>query len=448
MPTSEVGAFADKLMLTLFFRISCVFCVVASLVRAANYSGSVVDAATGKAIPGAIVTLGAKVVRADSRGEFKIEGEGSEIAARAYGYSRTKMAAESGAAAQLKLTAIIPHALYLSFWGIGTASIREAALKLVGSTPVNAVVIDVKGDLGYVCYKTAVQRAVEIGASKQITVPDMPALLERLHKQGIYTIARIVTFKDNMLGKANPKLTVQQNGRVFKDHEGLIWCDPFLPDVRSYNIALAIDAAKAGFDEIEFDYVRFPDAKGVIFSQPSTDTSRPKAITDFLKEAHDKLVPFNVFLSADVFGYICWNKGDTGIGQKIEDVTRPLDYVSPMLYPSGFTYGIPNYRKPVEHPYEIVRLSLDRALQRTKVDPIRFRPWIQGFADYAFDKRQFGASEIQAQIRAADTFGSDGWLLWNPRNNYSADALRPAAKKQLEAHDASYPAPVLASASK
>ena len=166
---------------------------------------------------------------------------------------------------QLQLTAITPRALYLSFWGVGTPSIREAALKLVGTTPVNAVVIDVKGDLGYLCYRTSVPQATDIGAEKQITVPHMPALLDRLHKQGVYTIARIVTFKDNMLGKANPKWTVQQNGHTFKDREGLIWCDPFQAAVRSYNVALAVDAAKAGFDEIEFDYVRFPDAKGVSF---------------------------------------------------------------------------------------------------------------------------------------------------------------------------------------
>lgn len=115
-----------------------------------------------------------------------------------------------------------------------------------------------------------------------------------------------------------------------------------------------------------------------------------------------------------------------------------------MLYPSGFTYGIPNYRNPVLHPYEIVRLSLDRAQQRTKVDAIRFRPWIQGFADYAFDKRQFGAAEIQAQIKAAESFGADGWLLWNPRNVYSADAIRVAGKKQLAARENSNPAAPIA----
>ncbi len=411
---------------------ACLFFAI-PFATASTFFGAVADSVTGKPISGALVTVGSKVVRTDANGNFQIQGEGTTIFARAYGHTRTQAVVDAHGAKslELKVAPITPHALYLSFWGVGTSSIREPALRLVGNTPVNAVVIDVKGDLGYVCYRTGVALAGEIGAQKIITVPDIHALLDRLHKQGIYTIARIVTFKDNMLGKARPKLTVHQNGNTFKDREGLIWCDPFSPDVRNYNIDLAVDAAKAGFDEIQFDYVRFPDAKGVEFSEASTDESRPKAITAFLTEARDKLAPFNVFLAADVFGYICWNKGDTGIGQDINDLGAPLDYISPMLYPSGFMYGIPNYRDPLAHPYEIVRLSLNRASERTKLDPIRFRPWLQAFADYAFDKRQFGEKEIQAQIDAAQSFGSDGWILWNPRNLYSADAIRPPANSHV-----------------
>ncbi|MBV9155137.1 MAG: GTP-binding protein [Acidobacteriaceae bacterium] len=415
----------------------CLFIAV-SLASAATYSGSVTDAATGKAIPGAIVTVGSKVVRTSGDGAFRIEGSEAVIAARAYGYGRTQVRAESGGASslQLKLTSLTPHALYLSFWGIGTAGIRETALHLAKTTPINAVVIDVKGDLGYVSYKTAVPLATEIGAQKIITIIDIRGLLERLHNEGLYTIARIVTFKDNKLGSAYPKLALHRNGAIFKDREGLTWCDPFLPEVRDYNIDLAVDAAKAGFDEIQFDYVRFPDTKGVQFSQPSTEESRPKAIIAFLSEAKEKLTPYNVFLAADVFGYICWNKGDTGIGQQIEELGGPLDYISPMLYPSGFLYGVPNYRNPVSHPYEIVRLSLDRARERTKLDPVRFRPWLQAFADYAFDKRQFGEEQIQAQIKAAESFGSDGWLLWNPRNVYSADTIRSLPGDAVQAGEA------------
>jgi hypothetical protein len=177
----------------------------------------------------------------------------------------------------------------------------------------------------------------------------------------------------------------------------------------------------------------------VEFSQASTEESRPKAITAFLAEARKRLTPYNVFLAADVFGYICWNKNDTGIGQQVQALADVLDYICPMLYPSGFLYGIPNYRNPVQHPYEIVRFSLDRARERTKLDPVRFRPWLQAFADYAFDKRQFGEKEMQAQISAAQSFGSDGWILWNPRNVYSADVIRAAAKRSAPVQVATIP---------
>jgi hypothetical protein len=404
----------------------------ASLALATNFSGSVTDALTSKPIPGAIVTAGSKVVLADAAGRFRIEGKGPAVKARAYGYTRSETTGSASGAepVQLKLTRITPHALYLSFWGVGTASVREPLLHLAATTPVNAVVIDVKGDLGNICYRTSVPQAYKVGAQKIVTVPDIHGLLDRLHKEGIYTIGRIVTFKDNALCTARPELAVHRDGKIFKDREGLTWCDPFLPEVRGYNIDLAEDAAKAGFDEIQFDYVRFPDAKGVVFSQASTEESRPKAITSFLADARKRLVPYNTFLAADVFGYICWNKGDTGIGQEVTALAGVLDYLSPMLYPSGFMYGIPDYRNPMQHPYEIVRLSLDRARERAKIDPIRFRPWLQAFADYAFDKRQFGEKEIAAQIKAAQSFGSDGWILWNARNVYSADAIRVASKKE------------------
>jgi len=399
----------------------------------ADFSGVVHDSETGKPIAGAIVTAGANVTLTDVKGAFKIAGGGTAVLARAYGYRRSQAVvdARDATAIELKLTAIAPHALYLSFWGVGTASVREPALRLAGSSGINAVVIDVKGDLGKICYRTAVPLATQIGAEKTLTVPDIGALLKSLHARGIYTIARIVTFKDNVLGSARPALAVHRNGKPFRDSEGLIWCDPFLPEVRKYNVDLAVDAAKAGFDEIQFDYVRFPADKGVEFSQPSTSESRPKTILAFLQEARESLKPYNVFLAADVFGYICWNKGDTGIGQDITVLAGTLDYICPMLYPSGFMYGIPGYRNPIDNPYQIVRLSLERARERTKVDPVRFRPWLQAFADYAFDKRQFGQAEIQAQIKGADTAESDGWMLWNPRNVYSAKAIEPGAGKIL-----------------
>ncbi len=201
-----------------------------------------------------------------------------------------------------------------------------------------------------------------------------------------------------------------------------------------YNIAIAVDAAQAGFDEIQFDYLRFPDApKGVAFEKPTTESTRLDAITGFLREARRQLAPFNVFLSADIFGYACWNLNDTGIGQRLEAMMPLVDYLAPMLYPSGFQFGIPGYPDPVTHPYEIVRLSLDRARARLGVAPVRFRPWLQAFKDYAFDRRTFDAEEVTAQIRAAADFGSDGWMLWNPRNTYDGIGLAEGDESAVEA---------------
>jgi hypothetical protein len=191
------------------------------------------------------------------------------------------------------------------------------------------------------------------------------------------------------------------------DWENLAWWT-FRKEVWEYNIQIAIEAAQYGFDEIQFDYVRFPDASEPRFSMPNTEENRVGAISGFLMEAKRRLKPYNVFLSADVFGYVFWNLNDTLIGQKLEQLTAHLDYLAPMLYPSGFRFGIPGYRIPVANPYEIVYLTLKRAQERSRLPSVRFRPWLQAFRDYAFDKRSFNGTEIRRQIRAAEEFPMAG----------------------------------------
>jgi hypothetical protein len=253
----------------------------------------------------------------------------------------------------------------------------------------------------------------------------MGDLMKNLKGKRIYTIARIVVFKDNPLALARPDWAVKtQGGEIWRDRENLAWVDPFSKEVWDYNINIAVEAAEHGFDEIQFDYVRFPDASGLRFSKPNTEESRVKAISGFLMEARRRLIPYNVFLSADIFGYVCWNLNDTQIGQRLEDIAPLVDYICPMLYPSGFQYGIPGYRIPVANPYEIVYLSLKRAQERTGIPSQRFRPWLQAFRDYAFDRRYFGDKEITDEVKAAVGFGSHGWMLWNPRNNYSSEGIR------------------------
>jgi hypothetical protein len=392
--------------------------------EARELAGRVIDADNGSGIAEATVTADGHAVRTEPDGHFTIQLSGSSVGIRAPGYERRMIDAETAAADPIKLAPFTPKALYLSFYGIGSATLRNDALKLISETQLNAVVIDIKGDRGLVAYHSAVPLASEIGAQKTITIPDLPALLQSLHRQGIYTIARIVTFKDDPLATAHPDWAVKGgDGGLFRDREKLHWTDPTRREVWDYNIAIAVEAARAGFDEIQFDYLRFPDDKAARLSETNNQQVRTRSIAGFLDAARARLAPYNVFLAADVFGYICWNFDDTGIGQRLEDILPRVDYLSPMLYPSGFQFGIPRYPDPVAHVYEIVRQSLEKVRSRTHASPRRLRPWLQAFKDYAFDRRVFDADEIHQQIRAAEDFGSDGWMLWNPRNVYSSEGL-------------------------
>ncbi len=395
---------------------------------AANYSGRVMDYVTRKPIEGSIVTGNNEIVRTDSNGMFILRTAANRIGVRANGYARGEVVLQAhagGAPLNIYLLPFVPKALYLTYYGIGSRTLRESALTLAKETDINSLVIDVKGDRGVITYKSSIPLASEIGAQKLVIVKDIRGLIKSLREKGIYTVARIVVFKDNVLGAARPDLAVRtQDNRIFHDRENLVWLDPSRKEVWDYNINIAIEAAQNGFDEIQFDYVRFPDKKGLRFAVANTEENRVKYISGFLSEAKRKLAPYNVFVAADIFGYVPWNLNDTQIGQKIEQVASCVDYISLMLYPSGFQFGIPGYRNPVAHPYEIVSLSLKKARERANIPANRFRPWLQAFRDYAFDRRHFDGPEIRSQIKAAEEFGSGGWMLWNPRNIYKGDGLK------------------------
>ena len=400
--------------------------LIAGTAAAGEYSGTIVDANTGLPVAGARVTLDGRVGATGPDGRFAVSGDGGLIGIRAPGYARQWLPAarQSDASPPVALVPFRPKALYLSFYGIGSDTLRQSALDLVAATELNALVIDIKGDRGGIAYPSAIALAHEAGAQATLTIRDLEGLLASLHEKGIYTIARIVTFKDHPLAMSRPDLAVRtKGGAVWRDREGLAWTDPFRQEVRDYNIAVAVEAARGGFDEIQFDYIRFPDAPGLVFSGPNTEHDRRAAVAAFLREAGAQLAPYNVFLAADIFGYVCWNDNDMGIGQKLEELEPLVDYISPMLYPSCYHRGIPGIANPVQHPYDIVYRSLQRARERTQVSALRFRPWLQAFRDYAFDRRPFTGREIREQIRAAEEFGSGGWMLWNPRNVYTGDGL-------------------------
>lgn len=387
-------------------------------------NGTVFDKKSGQPIKNAIIVSDSREYRTDANGTFRIPAS-KFIGVRAVGYER-KFYTTGG---NMRLDVITPKVLYLSSLGATNRKIMCNAKELIKTTEINALVVDIKMDRGQIAYKTDNETANEIGAQNIVVIKDLGKFVSDLKKEKIYTIARIVSFKDTPFITANPHLGVKKSdGTLFKDKEGLYWIDASQRDGWEYIVSIAKESAKAGFDEIQFDYVRFPDAKGVKFSVENNQAERVKAISGFLEYARANLTPYNVFISADVFGYVSWHDADIDIGQRIDSIMPFVDYISPMLYPSGFNHGIPGYRNPVAANYEIVKLSLDRALQKADTTPLSYRPWLQAFRDYAYDRRIYGEKEIRDQIRASEDFGSCGWILWNPRNVYTAAGLKKLLK--------------------
>jgi hypothetical protein len=267
-------------------------------------------------------------------------------------------------------------------------------------------------------------------------VRDFDAMMAELKARGVYTIARIVTFKDNVLANARPDLAIMdtRTGKPWVDRENLAWVDPFREEVWQYNIAIAREAIEHGFDEVQFDYVRFPtDGKLTVakYARPVNKETRLPTVAAFLERARKEVGARGAYMAADLFGYTAFNENDTDIGQRIEELAPHLDYICPMVYPSGYHVGIPGYRNPVQNSYVVVRESVRLIRKRSAGTVARVRPWLQDFKDYAFDRRIFGVTEIRDQIRGADEGGGTGWMLWNPRNDYTGAALR--AKSPLAA---------------
>ena len=321
-------------------------------------------------------------------------------------------------------------AAYLSYYGVGDRTIRSRVLDMLDHTELNAVVIDVKGDRGFIPYESEVPLAREAAAMGSVRVLEFDDVLARLKAKGIYTIARIVVFKDNVLARHRRHwaITDSRTDALWLDAERLAWIDPFEEEAWVYAIAVGAEAARKGFDEIQFDYLRFPtDGKlsAARYSKPNAQDNRLRAITAFLTHARASLSPIGAFLAVDLFGYIAFNRDDTGVGQRLEELAPLVDFLCPMAYPSAYHLGIPGHRNPVAHPDAVVFETIRRTRERTAQTRARVRPWIQDFRDYAFDRRSFGVLEVRAQMTAALDAGATGWMLWNPENRYTVDALEP-----------------------
>ncbi len=322
--------------------------------------------------------------------------------------------------------------IYVTGNSVGLTSRFERLLEMVETTELNAMVIDVKNDHGLMTYRSEIDIIIESGANRSAPVKDMQEVVAMLKEKGIYTIARVVVFRDPLLPEFKPDWAIQKNqGGVWRDNKGMGWVNPYNKNVWDYNIAIAKEAALMGFQEIQFDYVRFPENAHRVDREayyPGEDGKpKDKAIQDFLIYAREHLEEYNVHIAADVFGVIATSWGDTDkIGQTWEKIAPFVEYNCPMIYPSHYGKGYFGFDVPDAHPAGTVTHALYDAVKRNAhmENPGIIRPWLQSFtASWIRGNISYGPEEVRAQIDAALELGIDEYLIWNAGNRYQPEAF-------------------------
>ena len=330
------------------------------------------------------------------------------------------------------------RALYVNAWAAGSRSRMAQLIAIADSTEINAFVIDVKESDTFLAYdSTAIPLALEIGADTRPATTWMPALIDTLQAHGIYSIARIVVFKDRQLAERKPEFAIRHaNGGVWRDKKGGAWVNPYDRRVWAYNVAIAREALDMGFSELQWDYVRFPDVTAhmrEVMRYPGSDSvSRADNIRDFIRYSKEQLRDYQVPVTADVFGLVTHLEGDVDIGQHWETVISTADVVLPMVYPSHYSTGLYGFARPLANPYEVVRLATTDAMERRRFvqDSARVAvgevmPWLEAMS---IRGAHYQAAEVREQIQAVYDAGAKSWSLWNPGSRYAefVDALRPA----------------------
>jgi hypothetical protein len=306
-------------------------------------------------------------------------------------------------------------------------------VQLIDNTDLNAMVIDVKDDFGYLTYVPP-QGSNHQKISKDY-IKDPTAMLKKLEEKQIYPIARVVVFKDSVLAQQRPELSFKDGDKVWKNGRGEAFVNPFLKEVWDHNVGIAIEAAKLGFQEIQFDYVRFPEGferrdRSLTYSMGEYEKvdldnvqKRVAAVTDFVAYAKEKLEPYNVKVSVDIFGYTATLPEAPGIGQNFSKISEHVDVISSMIYPSHWTsyFGIP---RPDLEPYRLV--SEYAKVENHKLNQIEnrpvSRPWLQDFTASWLGKGNYtvyGKDEIEAQIKGLQDQDIHEFLLWNAGNSYT-----------------------------
>ncbi len=329
------------------------------------------------------------------------------------------------------------HGLYLTE-GSFLSGVFDDCLEVIKQTDLNAMVIDIKDDSESLLFFSEAAKKYNPAANDYAITSkeEVKQLVQKARDQGVYMIARIVTFKSKIYSREHKDgiITYKGTNRPFTEGgSDLLWTSPADKNLWEYNVGLAEEAAELGFNEIQFDYVRFPAVplNSEFHYEGLGEHSKSYAIQSFLKFAYERLTEKEVYVSADVFGWAATALDDVGIGQHWEAMANVCDYVCPMLYPSH--YGEWNFgvQYPDTKPYEVLYAAGSDCVYRNKniVSPAKIRPWIQDFtasyiAAQGLQYIPYGKNEINAQIKALSELGIDEYLLWNPGNYYPVEKFK------------------------
>lgn len=396
---------------------------LAFALRANVVEGVVTDAATNQPVSGTLVFLGNAITTTNAHGKYRVENVPAKVtlAFLAPGYRKTPVDASGLARRDVKLAPFQARGIRLPF-GATNEHVAEI-MDMVTKTELNTLVVDVKSEKGRIAWDSQVPLAKEIGARLPQSV-DLVLVLDACRKHNIYCIARMPVFQDTLLANARPNLAIKYtNGVVFSENGGSAWTNPYNQDVWAYNLALAKEVIALGFEEIQFDYIRFPGLWSNLYfgaGVTNTEETRIATIAGFLARAQKELRPLGVFISADVFGLTTATDDDQHTGQRLRELGPYLDYISPMVYPDTWVraqdllsrgLGIPNCTEAVRCPYEVIFYSTKRAMEKT---PTRIRPWLQAYSG----RGDFGIPQYRTQKKAATDANSHGWLFWNGTGSY------------------------------
>ncbi len=383
-----------------------------------------------------------------SDGSFTLEGipEQGYLQVLAPGYRKAVIELRPGSVpTTLELEPFYSKALYVTSAVAARWDLLMKYFDIIDATELNAIVIDIKSDLrndlGLVYYDSQVPIVRELGTFKPYM--DLRAILDEAKRRGIYTIARVHIFShDNVLAEAKPEWAAKDRttGGIFYDYPApsirYAWLDPWNENVWDYNIQLSVESALLGFDEIQYDYIRFPslefsptDKDRLQLSREGTTEERWANITEMLRRSHRAINGAGAFFSVDVFGYTAFGPSKL-LGQNLSMMAEYTDYISPMIYPSHFGPGEFGFDNPAKYPYEVIQKSMTAALKQIDGKRALLRPWLQDFTLIWVPKDQiveYTPAEVRAQIRAVEEFdASAGWILYDSTNVYHVEALKPA----------------------